>query len=39
VSCENPSRLKVYAKGEEAIDSVIDALRSSGGEDSFYQKC
>jgi len=31
VLAENPSELKVYAKGEEAIDSVIDAVRSSEG--------
>jgi len=31
VLAENPSELKIYAKGEEAIDSVIDAVRSSEG--------
>jgi len=31
VLAENPRELKIYAKGEDANDSVIDAVRSSGG--------
>jgi ABC-2 type transport system ATP-binding protein len=31
VLAENPSELKIYAKGEDAIDNVIDAVRSRGG--------
>jgi len=31
VLAENPSKLKIYAKGEDAIDSVIDTVRLSEG--------
>lgn len=37
VLTENPNELKIYAKGEEAIDSVIDAVRSSEGKIDFIK--
>lgn len=37
VLTENPNELRVYAKGEEAVDNVIDAVRSNEGKIDFIK--
>lgn len=34
---ENSTELKIYANGEEAVDAVIDAVRSAGGRISYIK--
>jgi ABC-2 type transport system ATP-binding protein len=37
VLAKNPTELKIYASGEEAVDAVIDVVRSGGGRISFIK--
>jgi ABC-2 type transport system ATP-binding protein len=38
VLAKNPAGLKIYAEGEEAIDTIIDTVRSSGGKIASIKK-
>jgi ABC-2 type transport system ATP-binding protein len=37
VLTENPNEIRVYAKGEEAVDNVIDSVRSNEGQIDFIR--
>jgi len=37
VMTENPNEIRVYAKGEEAVDNVIDSVRSNEGKIDFIR--